>query len=58
MGSGKGAPEGWAAVVEEGRVLFEIGGANPESAKRALRVAGYKLPIKTKVIARDDKEVK
>jgi large subunit ribosomal protein L16 len=58
MGSGKGAPEGWAAVVEEGRVLFEIGGANPENAKRALRIAGYKLPIKTKVIARDDKEVK
>jgi len=54
MGSGKGSPEGWAAVVEEGRVLFEIGGANPEAAKEALRLAAYKLPIKCKVIARDD----
>ena len=60
MGSGKGSPEGWAAVVEEGRVLFEIGGANPDIAKEALRLAAYKLPIKCKVIARDDsaKEVK
>lgn len=50
MGSGKGSPEGWVAVVKEGRVLFEIGGVNEASAKEALRLASYKLPIKCRVI--------
>ena len=52
MGSGKGNPEGWAAVVEKGRVLFEIGGINPKDEQEALKLAGYKLPIRTKVIKR------
>ncbi len=52
MGSGKGSPEGWAAVVEKGRVIFEIGGIDPKVAQEALRLAGYKLPVKTKVIKR------
>ena len=52
MGSGKGSPEGWAAVVEKGRVIFEIGGIDPKVAQEALRLAGYKLPAKTKVIKR------
>ncbi len=58
MGSGKGSPEGWAAVVQKGRVMFEIGGISPEIAKEALRLAGYKLPVKTKVVARAGKEDK
>jgi large subunit ribosomal protein L16 len=53
MGSGKGNPEGWAAVVKAGTVMFEIGGTAPEIAKEALRLAGYKLPVKTKVIAKE-----
>ncbi len=52
MGSGKGSPEGWAAVVQKGRVLFEIGGIDPKTAIRALQLAGYKLPLATKVIKR------
>ncbi len=52
MGSGKGSPEGWAAVVEKGRVIFEIGGIDPKIAQEALRLAGYKLPVKTKVVKR------
>ena len=58
MGSGKGSPEGWAAVVQKGRILFEIGGTTPEVAREALRLAGHKLPIKTKIVTREDKEVK
>ncbi len=58
MGSGKGSPEGWAAVVEKGRILFEIGGTTKEIACEALRLASYKLPIKTKIIAREAKEGK
>ena len=57
-GSGKGSPEGWAAVVQKGRILFEIGGTTPEVAREALRLAGHKLPIKTKIVTREDKEVK
>ncbi len=53
MGSGKGSPEGWVAVVKKGRVLFEIGGIDGTRAKEALRLAAYKLPVKCKVIARD-----
>jgi large subunit ribosomal protein L16 len=56
MGKGKGAVEYWAAVVKPGRVMFEIGGGLPdEVAKEALRLAQYKLPIKTKIIARHDR---
>ena len=53
MGSGKGAPEYWVAVVKPGRVLFEMGGIDAEVAKEALRLAGHKLPIKTKIISKD-----
>lgn len=52
MGSGKGNPEGWVAVVKKGRILFEIGGIDPTRAQEALRLAGYKLPVKTKVVKR------
>jgi large subunit ribosomal protein L16 len=56
MGKGKGAVEYWAAVVKPGRVMFEIGGGLPDDvAKEALRLAQYKLPIKTKIIARHDR---
>lgn len=50
MGNGKGAPEEWVAVVKPGRILFEIGGIEPELCIEALRLAKYKLPIKTKVV--------
>lgn len=53
MGSGKGAPEYWVAVVKPGRVLFEIAGVQEDVAKEALRLASHKLPIKTKFIARN-----
>ncbi|MBQ8972329.1 MAG: 50S ribosomal protein L16 [Clostridia bacterium] len=53
MGSGKGAPEYWVAVVKPGRVLFEIGGVSEEVAREALRLASHKLPIKTKFIKRE-----
>ncbi len=53
MGSGKGSPEGWVAVVKKGTVLFEIGGIDPVKAQKALHLAGYKLPVKTKVIKRE-----
>ena len=52
MGSGKGSPEFWVAVVKPGRVMFEIAGVSEEVAREALRLASHKLPIKTKVIAR------
>ena len=54
MGSGKGSPEDWVAVVQEGRVMFEIGGVAPEIAREALRLAAYKLPIKCKVIGKGE----
>ena len=54
MGKGKGAPEYWVAVVKPGRVLFEIAGVQEEMAREALRLAMHKLPIKCKVIARND----
>jgi large subunit ribosomal protein L16 len=50
MGSGKGNPEGWVAVVRPGRVLFEMGGVSPEVAKEAMRLAAAKLPIKTRFL--------
>ena len=55
MGSGKGNPEYWVAVVKTNRVLFEIGGVPDEVAKEALRMASYKLPIRTRVIKREEK---
>ena len=54
MGSGKGSPESWVAVVKPGRVMFEIAGVSEEVAREALRLASHKLPIKTKVIARSE----
>ena len=53
MGSGKGSPEYWVAVVKPGRVLFEVAGVSEELAHEALRLASYKLPCKTKIIARE-----
>ena len=52
MGSGKGAPEYWCAVVKPGRVMFEIAGVSEEIAREALRLASHKLPIKTKIVAK------
>ena len=52
MGSGKGSPEFWVAVVRPGRVMFEIAGVTPDVAKEALRLAAFKLPLKTKVLIR------
>lgn len=56
MGKGKGAPEYWVAVVKPGRVLFEIAGVAEESAREAMRLAGHKLPCKTKFVAKADLE--
>ena len=55
MGSGKGSPEYWVAVVKPGRVLFEIAGVSEETAREALRLGMHKLPIKCKFIKREDK---
>ena len=52
MGSGKGSPEYWVAVVKPGRVLFEMGGVNPTIAREAMRLAGHKRPIKTKFVVK------
>ena len=54
MGSGKGAPETWVAVVKNQKVMFEIGGVSEEVAKEALRLARHKLPIKTRIIKKED----
>jgi len=54
MGSGKGSPEYWVAVVKPGRVLFEIAGVPEDVAREALRLASHKLPLKTKILARED----
>ena len=56
MGSGKGAPEYWVAVVKPGRVMFEIAGVNEETAREALRLATHKLPVKCKIVSRADLE--
>ncbi|MBW4653602.1 MAG: 50S ribosomal protein L16 [Kaiparowitsia implicata GSE-PSE-MK54-09C] len=56
MGSGKGNPEFWVAVVKPGRVLFEIGGVPEATAREAMRLASHKLPIKTKFITRESEE--
>ena len=56
VGSGKGSPEYWVAVVKPGRVMFEIAGVPEDVAREALRLASHKLPIKTKVVKREDTE--
>ncbi|MDD6317176.1 MAG: 50S ribosomal protein L16 [Butyricicoccaceae bacterium] len=54
MGSGKGSPEFWVAVVKPGRVMFEIAGVPEETAREAMRLASHKLPLKTKFVAREE----
>lgn len=56
MGSGKGSPEYWVAVVKPGRVMFEIGGVSEEVAREAMRLAMHKLPIKCKFVRKADQE--
>ena len=53
MGSGKGSPEYWVAVVKPGRVMFEMDGVSEETAREAMRLAGHKLPIKTKFVVKE-----
>src|ERR1700737_3590104 len=53
MGSGKGSPEGWVAVIKPGRVMFELAGVPEPLAKEALRLAGQKLSVKTKIVKRE-----
>src|ERR1700710_1364824 len=53
MGSGKGSPEGWVAVVKPGRVMFELAGVPEPLAREAMRLAGHKLPVKTKFVLRE-----
>jgi large subunit ribosomal protein L16 len=57
MGSGKGSPEYWVAVVKPGRVMFEMAGVTEEQAKEAMRLASHKLPIKCKFIKKEAQEV-
>ena len=54
MGSGKGSPEYWVAVVKPGRVMFEMDGVTPEQAKEAMRLASHKLPIKCKFVMKEE----
>ncbi|MFD1708105.1 50S ribosomal protein L16 [Siminovitchia sediminis] len=54
MGAGKGAPEGWVAVVKPGKVMFEIAGVSEEVAREALRLASHKLPVKCKFVKREE----
>lgn len=56
MGSGKGAPDHWVAVVKPGRVVFEVGGVDEELAREAMRLAAHKLPLETKFVAREEPE--
>ncbi len=58
MGSGKGAPEYWVAVVKPGRILFEMGGVSEEEAREAMRLAAHKLSIKTKFVSREEAQEK
>ena len=57
MGSGKGSPEGWVAVVKPGRVMFELSGVPEPLAREAMRLAGHKLPVKTKFVLREGRPV-
>jgi large subunit ribosomal protein L16 len=54
MGSGKGNPEGWVAVVKPGRVMFEVAGVDEALAREAIRLAAHKLPVRTKFVRRED----
>ena len=54
MGSGKGSPEGWVAVVKPGRVMFELAGVPEPLAREAMRLAGHKLSVRTKLVMRED----
>jgi large subunit ribosomal protein L16 len=54
MGSGKGAPDGWVAVVKEGKIMFEVAGVPEEVAREALRLASHKLPVRTKIVAKGE----
>jgi large subunit ribosomal protein L16 len=54
MGKGKGNPEFWVAVVKPGRILYEIGGVDPDVAKEAMRLAGHKLSVPTRLVIRED----
>ena len=54
MGSGKGSPDGWVAVVKEGKIMFEVAGVSEEVAREALRLAAHKLPIKTKIVKKGE----
>lgn len=54
MGKGKGSPEAWVAVVKPGRVLYELEGVTEDVAKEAMRLAAHKLPIKTKILVREE----
>ena len=56
MGSGKGAPEGWVAVVQPGRIMFEVGGVSEDIAREALRLASHKLPVKCKFVRKGEVE--
>ena len=56
MGSGKGSPEYWVAVVKPGRIMFEIGGVSEELAREAMRLASYKLPVKCKFVKKEVEE--
>ncbi len=57
MGSGKGAPEGWAAVVKEGRIMFEIAGVDEATAKEAFRLAAHKLPVKCRIVRKGEEDI-
>ena len=58
MGSGKGAPEYWVAVVKPGRVMFEIAGVTEEAAREAMRLASHKLPVKTDFVLKGKEKIK
>ena len=57
MGSGKGAPEGWVAVVQPGRILFEVGGVSEEVAREALRLGSHKLSVKTRFVKKGEENL-
>ena len=57
MGSGKGAPEGWVAVVQPGRILFEVGGVDEEVASEALRLGGHKLSVRTRFVRKGEESL-
>jgi large subunit ribosomal protein L16 len=54
MGSGKGTPEYWVAVIKPGRIIYEIKGVDKDIAREAMRIAGYKIPVKTRIISTNE----